>query len=692
MATLSAYLFAFPENDIACASRQPIIFTSLSLIGTLLSTRAWRIGSILAPAADFASSAGGGEISYRGNNNSSRSKLTIERAHTVAMNILTRLCTLSIACGKSRRITLGGGGKGIRRQIDTTQLLFVTVILMMPQLTLQILNVVIPIMRATSTNRPIVPFVIGLVLTALPFFLALLLNTSEGSSWQIFQEYEMIKSSVLIALTVLVITIPSMLMVPAEVEVPNLTAFLQTASLLGLALPLFYQIAFVKFISIRTKSFDNSKDVLSRKKSSDSASSQMNDDAVKISAAEEAMTMAKMLGHMGSLDASVDAFHKTLSFFKLQGKYSIQDGFTRKEIQSFSAKSLEVVVTALVTMAKTIDTHSPRELCTKPVLDALSIYDSAPGRRHLKDRSFVFPVLSYICVGVQGGKILEFPEGQDQADYLLDVANTFVSETEYQCFHHCRALALKAASLAQQLKFDKAVEVINGMNRIYDPVKHSRIIAEEYGSDHCCNAMALSALWLKHLGREQEAIIMCDDVIERCLPEIDERNMLGRILLLIPSIAVLLAYGQLERTVELFTQFVMEPVKRFGQNWSSPAKPVIRPMSLLLKICSQSEVLITELDDDIEWLLNDQEKMPDLVDTIYTSKAQWSPYDLYSEICLRIAKKLEKDDPRRALLMTEGLRLSHLADSKLKNESGDVVHPIAFSIHNAVMSELEELV
>eukprot|EP00985_Skeletonema_marinoi_P004605 scaffold1994_cov156-Skeletonema_marinoi.AAC.2 len=595
----------------------------------------------------------GGE-SYRGNNNSSRSKLTIERAQTVAMNILTSLSTLSIACGKSRRITLGGGGKGIRRQIDTTQLLFVTVILMMPQLTLQILNVAIPMMRATSTKRPIVPFIIGLVLTALPFFLALLLNTSEGSSWQIFQEYDMIKSSVLIALTVLVVTIPSMLMLPAEVEVPNLTAFLQTASLLA-------RMCYHEEIHLTRQRHhkccrggdDNGKD-------------------------------ARAYGKY--------AFHKTLSFFKLQGKYSIQDGFTRKEIQSFSAKSLEVVVTALVTMAKTIDTHSPREFCTKPVLDALSIYDSAPVRWHLKDRSFVFPVLSYICVGVQGGKILEFPEGQDQADYLLGVANTFVSETEYQCFHHCRALALKAASLAQQLKFDKAVEVINGMNRIYDPVKHSRIIAEEYGSDHCCNAMALSALWLKHLGREQEAIIMCDDVIERCLPEIDERNMLGRILLLIPSIAVLLAYRQLERTVELFTQFVMEPVKRFGQNWSSPAKPVIRPMSLLLKICSQSEVFITELDDDIEWLLNDQEKMPDLVDTIYTSKAQWSPYDLYSEICLRIAKKLEKDDPRRALLMTEGLRLSHLADSKLKNESGDVVHPIAFSIHNAVMSELEELV
>ena len=319
VATLSAYLFAFPENDIACASRQPIIFTSLSLIGTLLSTRAWRIGSILAPAADFASSAGGGEIPYGGNNNSSRSKLTIERAHTVAMNILTSLSTLSIACGKSRRITLGGGGKGIRRQIDTTQLLFVTVILMMPQLILQVLNVAIPIMRATSTKRPIVPFVIGVVLIAIPFFLALLLNTSEGSSWQIFQEYEMIKSSVLIALTVLVVTIPSMLMPPTEVEIPNLTAFLQTASLLGLALPLFYQIAFVKSISIRTKSFDNSKDVLLRRNSSDSTSSQMNDDAVKISAAEEAMTMAKMLGHMGS-----DAFHKTLSFFKLQGKYSIQ--------------------------------------------------------------------------------------------------------------------------------------------------------------------------------------------------------------------------------------------------------------------------------------------------------------------------------------------------------------------------------
>jgi hypothetical protein len=63
VATLSAYLFAFPENHIACASRQPIIFTGLSLIGALLTTRAWRIRSNLSPAVDFASSVAREEIS-----------------------------------------------------------------------------------------------------------------------------------------------------------------------------------------------------------------------------------------------------------------------------------------------------------------------------------------------------------------------------------------------------------------------------------------------------------------------------------------------------------------------------------------------------------------------------------------------------------------------------------------------------
>lgn len=397
-------------------------------------------------------------------------------------------------------------------------------------------------------------------------------------------------------------------MLPAATEVPNLTAFLQTASLLGLALPLFYYIAFVKFISIRTRSSDkiNSKDALLRRNSSDSASNQRNDDADKLNAAEEAMTMAKMLEHMGRYDAAEDAFTRTLSLFKLQGEYSIQGGFTQKEIQSFGVKSLlEVVVQALVTMAKMIATHRSQEidfdLSAKPVLDALSIYESASVRKHLKDRNFIFPVLSYICVIAQGGKI-KFPEGQSQADYLLGVAIKFISETEYQCFHHCRALALKAVSLAQQLRFDDAVIVIKDMNRIYDPVKHGRVIAEEYGSDHCCNAVALSTLWLKHLGREQEATIICDDIIERCLPEIDETNILGRILVLMPTIAVLRSSGQVERTVELYTQFVAEPVKGFGKNWSSPAKSIIRPLGLLLKVCSQSEAY-NELDEDIECYL-----------------------------------------------------------------------------------------
>ena len=228
------------------------------------------------------------------------------------------------------------------------------------------------------------------------------------------------------------------------------------------------------------------------------------------------------------------------------------------------------------------------------------------------------------------------------------------------------------------------------INRIYDPVKHGKIIAEEYGTDDCCSTLAMSAMWLKHLGREEEALRICDDLARRFLPEIEKSNMMGRFLLLSPTIPIYKSTGLVDMAAELFTQFVVEPAKDFGKNWSSPAQPVIRPMALLLKVCSKTGAC-NRLDEDIAWFLNGEEKVNARTNTIHTSVVQWSFYSLFAEICLMIAKQLENDDPRRVLLIKEGLRLSHLADPIMKNESGDIIHPIAFSMHIKVMSDLEEL-
>jgi hypothetical protein len=161
---------------------------------------------------------------------------------------------------------------------------------------------------------------------------------------------------------------------------------------------------------------------------------------VEVIAAEDAVTKAKMLGQMGNYKASLDAYTKSLSLFKLEDKYSIQGGFSHKEIQSLSVKSLKMVVKTLTTMGKMILSQkyhkmtdrdaNEYQLGVKACIDALSVYESAPTRKFLKDRSFIFPALSVINQFVQGDSITK--DGMGQVDYLLEIATKFVSETEYQ--------------------------------------------------------------------------------------------------------------------------------------------------------------------------------------------------------------------------------------------------------------------
>ena len=55
IATFGAFTLTLPENDVACAMRQPIILTCISQMGSLLVARAWRIGCLVSPALSAAS-------------------------------------------------------------------------------------------------------------------------------------------------------------------------------------------------------------------------------------------------------------------------------------------------------------------------------------------------------------------------------------------------------------------------------------------------------------------------------------------------------------------------------------------------------------------------------------------------------------------------------------------------------------
>eukprot|EP00984_Skeletonema_dohrnii_P018826 scaffold8903_cov157-Skeletonema_dohrnii-CCMP3373.AAC.6 len=137
IATIASLMFAFPEYDASCALRQPIILTSITFMGNLLIGRAWRIGSIISSTAAFAAS--GDKIDAVG------------MARLKVMNVLSTLSQLGSYVGSCGREKIGSNS-GIRKAITFADSIFVVMVLLIPQLVLQIINLSVPSVRMGSVE------------------------------------------------------------------------------------------------------------------------------------------------------------------------------------------------------------------------------------------------------------------------------------------------------------------------------------------------------------------------------------------------------------------------------------------------------------------------------------------------------------------------------------------------------------
>jgi len=126
IATIASFLFALPEYDVCCALRQPIILICITFMGNILVARVWRIGCIISPAAKFASS-----------NNDKLDRMQVVRLKV--MNILIALSQWGRFIGTCGRAKIGNN-TGLRRTITFADSVLVTIILLVPQLVLQIIN------------------------------------------------------------------------------------------------------------------------------------------------------------------------------------------------------------------------------------------------------------------------------------------------------------------------------------------------------------------------------------------------------------------------------------------------------------------------------------------------------------------------------------------------------------------------
>ena len=225
VATFASFMFALPEYDISCALRQPVIFTCFTFMGNILLARSYRIGCIM------------GCPTNSDNNKSTKSTVRIRMNVTKALSRISKLGRFVSSCGKLKTIPSTS-------LMDT---MLVTLILMIPQIILQIINLSIPSVRTESEEvfegvyvcqsdtRPSF-LIIGIVLVLLPILLALVLNTNgEGAIPDQFKEFDEILSSLFVSSCIIIITLPPATMV--RDQVPEAYAYLMSAAVLGFTLP-----------------------------------------------------------------------------------------------------------------------------------------------------------------------------------------------------------------------------------------------------------------------------------------------------------------------------------------------------------------------------------------------------------------------------------------------------------------------
>ena len=765
-----------PWSDWSCTFRQPVILISLSLMGSILAGRVWRISTIMSPVLSFG---GGGLLAnsqasepetFDENDADDLYQRRRKRRQRIHTRIVQMKCTtMDVLSNISNwrkllrclRLTRNEGRRrrnstlSIRRQVPVDRLLFLVFVLLIPQLTLQIMNIAVPAMRETrathyddevmvayhTCDRSSGPtsFTIGVLLALFPYFLTYLLSFDSSSSLpDVFDELNAFVRACHIFLVVTFSTVPAAYLS----RTPDAHLYIITFLVVfGIVTPPVRFIVIPKLIPIwrgektavvthllrrlgsrgndhrrrRTSVVTEGGDAdgsLSATHTSDSAVDRHKRRSLveaNEKSANLALTIAKMYEDIGQSKKTVKIYEDALNLWKTEhnrrNKPLIGD-YTEDEINAMERKEVTLICRLLIAKGRVLgslesgDSRATAK-AAEAWLDSLDIFAYAPAASNIKDRSIIFPCFSGIFLFLKGGKI------QKPASFEPDLVRRFVVETKkhYELsddpVHYARALAMQSEILAKENRFDDALEAFASMKTIYDVHKHSDMVSKHYGTDRCAQAYAFSALWYIEVGKEELGMRTCEYVLEEILDKMDPSNVLNFNVMLLPIIKILKSKGGAKRARELYQTYVIANYeKHFKDGQKTPAKPLMKPMMLLLKICEECGPY-KGMDADIEYMAEDDNgTVPPMLDNIYTSLC-WSMSSLSAEICLLLAERLAErnaditnqvDLALTKMLIRKGASLARKADAKLKDEEGGIKLMLAYETHEPVMRRLEALV
>ena len=778
-----------PWSDWGCTFRQPVILTALSLSGSVLAGRVWRISTIMSPVLSLGGASSFGGEGRLGSLHASDSETTLgdgasedmtrsrrRRRRKIQRRIvemkkrtmeilsvisnwkrLLRFLHLRRGSYYRQNVRRRNSALSIRRKVPVDRLLFLVFVLMIPQIILQILNIAVPVMRETRAihyddeimvayhkcERPsgLASFIVGVILTLCPYFLTFLLSFDSSGLPDVFDALHAFIRACHIFLIVTIGSVPAVALARTPDTQLYATAFLVVG---GTVMPPIRFIVINKLKPIwrgekvmvvshllrrlgtgggrgserrqrrrRTSIVEDDVDAASQSvtqtsNSQDDRNKRRQQAEANEKAASLALTVAKMYEDIGQSKKTVQIYDDALNLWKTdhnrRDKALVGD-YTEDEVNALTKKEVTMICDLLIAKGRVLGSFASEDSratskAAEAWLDALDIFANAPAAANIHDRSIIFPCFSGIFVFLKGGKI------QKPASFEGDLVRRFVAETKKHHdlsgdpVHYARALAMQAEVLAKESRFDEALDAFTTMKSVYNIDKHSDLVSKHYGTDRCAQAYAFSALWYMEVGKKELGMRSCEYVTDEILDKMDPTNVLNFNVTLLPIIKLLKSRGEASRARDLYEKYVIKNYeKHFKDGAKTPAKPLMRPMMLLLKLCGESDPY-NDMDADIEFMADGNNgEVPPMLDNIYTSLC-WSISSLSAEICLLLAERvIERNaDIKRPsdlaltkILIRKGASLAKKADGKLKDEEGGIKFKLAYDTHEPILRRLKDL-
>lgn len=690
--TAACFLFIH-ISQAGCLVREPLIFMSLTLMGATVAARAWRISMLMANpfmnAADV----------HNGFNHT-------EKARRFVMEAISTLSGFDCPCLPSRILERRQTARRSRStafhvEINNFQMMTAIAILCVPQITLQVLIMGVPVLRSQSTLSYYDYFglsigqyecrtslsgslmlALSILLVVITFGCAYLLNLRpiDDKLPSIVDEFQQLKRSFTLVGQVLVLTAPIIAMTYCH-QTPAIRAYASACAVLGVNLSLTHSIAFDKVNALRTNAKYMRMSIVG-------ASTRSVKDSVA-----DAVKTARLTLSIGRAEETLSLVDETLEMWKGRGKQRAQSssgkkveiasGFTRSDLNQLDQDELRSVLELLLIKGDALHNIYGKDLthAAEMNVNAMRIFENCPAAREMKDVSIMFPVYSRIAIFLKAGAIQQ----DDACSLEMQLAKRLVFETRLQSYHLARALANLAEWYGRSGELDKAFQCFETMRNVYLPKEHPPLLAKAYFINRCAITFAASALWYLRQGKTDKAVDRCDEVEREILPAFDKKDMLGSFHIFGPIIRVLRGCGEVDKAREFYFK------------WSPPGIEnhfavgmLHRPMCLLLTICDGSSAEYDmeneeKVASDIELALSFD--TPDMTNLVYLCDG-WSVKSMAAELCLHLARRLKHGDVSRAKLLERGIEMSTRCDQQTKTSDGCIKHFMAHDGHKGIHSRL----